>query len=191
MAVTRLLLGVYTPICVRQVRAICASQAVSHTHMCRFTSSTPRSRITSYAPTVVHTTVYTTTRTQFSTHPFSFMNRQVFTVPTSPMSNHIHYRSHRTRPRRQPGGRPPAKDDEEHLRFALEAGPGRFAYVDDISCDIKQARVFYCDTRRSAGPPRRTRTPTQGALMAADILPTAFPRDASQHLSYVLLLYSR
>ena len=104
----------------------------------------------------------------------------------------MRYRSRRTCPRRQPSGRPPVKDDERTSTLRAQGCADRrtrFAYVDDISCDIEQARVSYCDTRRSACPPSRcARAPTPVTLMAADILPSALLRDASQHLSHALLL---
>ena len=89
----------------------------------------------------------------------------------------------------------------DHLRLALEAaqniGPGRFACVGDISCDIEGGLEFLPRYSTLSAPFFASRPAALPAhlppvtLMAVDILPTALPRDASQHFSNVLVPYLR
>ncbi|EKM51292.1 uncharacterized protein PHACADRAFT_177943 [Phanerochaete carnosa HHB-10118-sp] len=89
----------------------------------------------------------------------------------------------------------------EQLRLALEAaqgvGPGRFTCVGDISCDIEGGLEFLPQHSTLSAPFFSTRPAALPAhlrdvtVMAVDILPTALPRDASQHFTRVLLPYLR
>lgn len=89
----------------------------------------------------------------------------------------------------------------EQLRLALETaqgvGPGRFTCVGDISCDIEGGLEFLPQHSTLSAPSFSTRPAALPAhlrdvtVMAVDILPTALPRDASQHFARVLLPYLR
>ncbi|KAJ3534969.1 hypothetical protein NM688_g7045 [Phlebia brevispora] len=89
------------------------------------------------------------------------------------------------------------------LKTALELartnglGIGRFACVGDISCDVEGGLEFLPRHSTLSEPFFRTRPPSLPAhlpdvtMMAVDILPTALPREASEHFSNVLMPYLR
>ncbi|KAH9946562.1 Saccharopine dehydrogenase-domain-containing protein [Amylocystis lapponica] len=80
------------------------------------------------------------------------------------------------------------------LERAQHVGRGRFACIGDISCDV-EGGVEVLPHSSTLSEPAFTVRPAPHlpplTMMAVDILPTALPREASEHFSDVLLPYLR